>query len=96
LQVERQDPLAVEGQYPVELGRKRAGEAWIHRALSRNTALYFANADDAEEKIGRSLSFEPRHDRRIALSPAQLGQRDGISVTVSIRNITDQDRASAR
>ena len=52
--------------------RKRTGEAWISRALSRNAALYFANADDAEEKIGRSLPFEPRHDRGIALPPAQL------------------------
>jgi hypothetical protein len=43
-QVEWQDPLAVEGQYPVEPSRQRAGKAWISRALSRNAALYFANA----------------------------------------------------
>jgi hypothetical protein len=77
-QIEWHNPIAVEGQHPVEPFRKRTGEVWISRALSRNPALNFANADDAEEKIGRSLPFEPRHDHRIALPPAQLGQRDGI------------------
>jgi hypothetical protein len=72
-QVEWQDPLAVEGQNTVQPGRKRAGKAWIGRALSGNATLYFANADNAEEKIGRSLPFEPRHDHRIALPPTQFG-----------------------
>src|SRR5258708_40218924 len=77
-QIERHDPLAVEDQYPVQPGRKRVGKAWISRALSCNAALYFSNADDAEEQFGRSLPFEPRHDHWIAFPPAQLGQRDGI------------------
>jgi hypothetical protein len=67
------DPLAVKAQYPVQPDRKRASKAWIGRALSRNAALYFANAYDAEEKISRSLPFEPLHDHRISLPPAQLG-----------------------
>src|SRR5258708_24530237 len=77
-QIERHDPLAVEDQYPIQPGRKRVGKAWISRALSCNAALYFSNADDAEEQFGRSLPFEPRHDHWIAFPPAQLGQRDGI------------------
>src|SRR6266481_4286354 len=72
-QVEWHDPLAVESQYPVQPSRKRPGKARISRTLSQNAALNFANADDAEEKIGRSLPFEPRHNHRIALPPAQLG-----------------------
>jgi len=46
--------------------------------LPGNTALYFANTDDTEEKIGRSLPFEPLHDHWITLAPAQFGQRDYI------------------
>jgi hypothetical protein len=71
--VEWHDPLAVEGQDPVQPVRKSARKAWIGSALSRNAALYFANADDTEEKVGRSLPFEPLNDHRIALSPAQFG-----------------------
>jgi hypothetical protein len=79
-QVEWHDPLAVEGEHPVQPGRKGAGKAWISRAPSRNPALHFANADDAEEKIGRSLPFELRHDHRIALAtrippPSEAGEK---------------------
>ena len=54
------------------------GKAWVSCALSRNAALYFTDADDAQEKIGRSLPFEPLCDHRIALPFAQFGKRDGI------------------
>src|ERR1700726_3709448 len=72
-QVEWHDPLAVEGQDAVQPVRKSARKAWISRAPSRNAALYFTNADDAEEKIGRALPFEPLDDHRIAFPPAQFG-----------------------
>ena len=51
-----------------------------HGALSRNAALYFADADDAEEKFGRALLFEPLDDLG---SRSRLRNSD--NVTVSIR-----------
>ena len=65
-QVEWHDPLVVQDQHPIQPYRKRVGKDWISRALSCNAALYFANADDAQEQFGRSLPFEPRHDLWIA------------------------------
>jgi hypothetical protein len=53
-QVERHDAFGVEGQHPVQPGRKWVGKAWTGRALPRNAARYFADADDAGEKIVRT------------------------------------------
>lgn len=78
LQIKRQDPLAIEGQQPVQPVRELAGKAWIRRALSSNAALYFADTDSAEKKIARVLAFEPRHEPGVALPPAQFGYRDGV------------------
>jgi hypothetical protein len=72
-QIKRQNSLAIEGQYPIEPSCERAVKDRVYPALSRNAALDLANADDAEEKIGRSLPLEPRHDHRIASSLAKLG-----------------------
>lgn len=63
-QVERQHPFAVQRQYPVEPDGKSVRKGRIDRALSRDSAFYFANADDAEEKIRRSLLFKPCDDPR--------------------------------
>ena len=71
--VEWHDPVAVKRQYPVQPISKCRCKARISCSLPDNTALYFANADDAEEKIGRSLPFEPLHDHWITLPPAEFG-----------------------
>ena len=73
LQFEWHNPLAIKSQYPIQPRRKRVSKVWIRCALSRNAALDFANADDAEEKFSRSLPFEPRYDVWIALPLAQFG-----------------------
>jgi hypothetical protein len=58
-------------------------------ALARNAALDFADADNAEKQISRSLPFEPRDRLRIALPPAGSRARSqspssvGISVGIS-------------
>lgn len=49
-QVEWDDPLAVESEDPIQPVRKSNRKARIGSALSRNAALYFTDADDAEEK----------------------------------------------
>src|ERR1700682_382199 len=70
-QIEWQDPFAVEDQQPVEPSCERRRKAWIPRVLS-STALDLTDADDADEKIGRSLLFEPRYDPGVAPKFAQL------------------------
>src|SRR5262249_50446885 len=65
-------------EHPVEPGGQGVGKAGINRALSRDAALDFADADNAEEKVSRSLAFKPRDDHRVAFASAQLGQRYGI------------------
>src|SRR5258708_8426128 len=68
-QIERHDPLAVEDQYPVQPGRKRAGKAWISRALSCNAALSFSTAAAADAQLLLSLPSHPPPDPSPAYPP---------------------------
>jgi hypothetical protein len=77
-QVEWHHPLAIESQHPVEPGGQGVGKAGINRALSYDAALDFADADDAEEKVGGSLAFKPRDDHRVALASATISQLHGL------------------
>ena len=59
LQIEGQNPFTVENQYAVEPSCKRRGKIRISCALPRNTTFDFTNSNDADEKFGRSLPFDP-------------------------------------
>jgi len=67
LQIERQNSFAVDSQHAVEPSCKRRGEIRICSTLPRNTSLDLTDRNDADEKIGRSLPFNPRCEASIAL-----------------------------
>jgi hypothetical protein len=49
LQIERQNPFAVESQYAIELSRKRSGEIRVSCTLLRNSAFDLADRNDAKD-----------------------------------------------
>ena len=78
LQIEGQNPFAVESQAAIEPSCKRRGEIRVCCTLPRNTAFDLTDRNDADEKIGRSLPFNLCCEASMALRLTQLRQDDRI------------------
>src|SRR5262249_22893576 len=78
LEIERQDLFLVEHEHSVEPCCERRRKLRIDRLLTCNTALDFADTDNADEEIGRALPFEPLHHPCITAFFVKLGDNNRI------------------